>query len=87
MELQVKLLRLVQQGEIEKVGATQPASVDVRIAAATHRDLKAMIEDGTFREDLYYRLAVIPLVLPPLRERAEHIPVWFSTSSFAQRTK
>jgi two-component system NtrC family response regulator len=74
MELQVKVLRLVQQGEIEKVGAMQPAQVDVRIIAATHRDLKAMIEDGTFREDLYYRLAVIPLVLPPLRERAEDIP-------------
>ena len=73
-ELQVKVLRLVQQGEIEKVGATQPAQVDVRIIAATHRDLKAMIEDGTFREDLYYRLAVIPLSLPPLRERAEDIP-------------
>jgi two-component system NtrC family response regulator len=73
-ELQVKVLRLVQQGEIEKVGATQPARVDVRIIAATHRDLKAMIEDGTFREDLYYRLAVIPLSLPPLRERAEDIP-------------
>jgi two-component system NtrC family response regulator len=73
-ELQVKVLRLVQQGEIEKVGATQPAHVDVRIVAATHRDLKAMIEDGTFREDLYYRLAVIPLVLPPLRDRAEDIP-------------
>ena len=73
-ELQVKLLRLVQQGEIEKVGATQPVHVDVRIVAATHRDLKAMIEDGTFREDLYYRLAVIPLSLPPLRERAEDIP-------------
>ena len=74
MELQVKLLRLVQQGEIEKVGATQPAHVDVRIVAATHRDLKAMIEDGAFREDLYYRLAVIPLVLPPLRDRAEDVP-------------
>ena len=74
LELQVKMLRLIQQGEIEKVGATQPAQVDVRIVAATHRNLQAMIEDGTFREDLYYRLAVIPLVLPPLRERAEDIP-------------
>jgi DNA-binding NtrC family response regulator len=74
LELQVKVLRLIQQGEIEKVGATQPAKVDVRIVVATHRNLQAMIEDGTFREDLYYRLAVIPLVLPPLRERAEDIP-------------
>jgi two-component system NtrC family response regulator len=74
LELQVKLLRLIQQGEIEKVGAAGVAKVDVRIVAATHRDLQAMIEDGTFREDLYYRLAVIPLELPPLRERADDIP-------------
>jgi DNA-binding NtrC family response regulator len=74
VELQVKLLRLIQNGEIEKVGATSPASVDVRIIAATHRNLQALIEDGTFREDLYYRLAVIPLELPPLRERAEDLP-------------
>ena len=73
-ELQVKLLRLVQEGEIDKIGATEPVKVDVRIVAATHRNLKAMIEDGCFREDLYYRLAVIPLGLPPLRERAEDIP-------------
>lgn len=73
-ELQVKVLRLIQQGEIEKVGATGPLRVDVRIIAATHRNLQAMIEDGTFREDLYYRLAVIPLDLPPLRERREDIP-------------
>ncbi len=73
-ELQVKLLRLIQQGELEKVGATSPSKVDVRIVTATHRNLRAMIEDGTFREDLYYRLAVIPLELPPLRDRAEDIP-------------
>ena len=74
LELQVKLLRLIQEGEIETVGAGAPRKVDVRIIAATHRSLEAMIEDGAFREDLYYRLAVIPLELPPLRERAEDIP-------------
>jgi DNA-binding NtrC family response regulator len=74
-DLQVKLLRLIQQGELEKIGATSPVKVDVRIIAATHRNLQAMIQDGTFREDLYYRLAVIPLELPPLRDRAEDIPV------------
>lgn len=73
-DLQVKVLRLIQQGELEKVGATSPVKVDVRFVAATHRNLRAMIEDGTFREDLYYRLAVIPLDLPPLRDRAEDIP-------------
>jgi DNA-binding NtrC family response regulator len=74
LELQVKMLRMIQQGEIEKVGAAEPSKVDVRIIAATHRNLQAMIEDETFREDLYYRLAVIPLELPPLRERADDIP-------------
>ncbi|HSW49653.1 MAG TPA: sigma-54 dependent transcriptional regulator, partial [Bryobacteraceae bacterium] len=73
-ELQVKLLRLIQEGEIDKVGAAGPVQVDVRIIAATHRNLPARIEDGTFREDLYYRLAVIPLDLPSLRERSEDIP-------------
>jgi two-component system NtrC family response regulator len=74
VEMQVKLLRLIQHGEIEKVGVTGVSKVDVRIIAATHRNLLAMVEDGTFREDLYYRLAVIPLELPPLRERAADIP-------------
>ncbi len=74
LELQVKLLRLIQQGEIEKVGAAASGTVDVRIIAASNRNLLAMTEDGAFREDLYYRLAVIPLELPPLRERADDIP-------------
>jgi DNA-binding NtrC family response regulator len=74
LELQVKLLRLIQHGEVEKVGATTPATVNVRILAATHRNLQSLIEDGTFREDLYYRLAVIPLELPPLRDRTDDIP-------------
>ncbi len=74
LELQVKLLRLIQQGEIEKLGIAGVTTVDVRIIAATNLNLQAMVEDGAFREDLYYRLAVIPLELPPLRERADDIP-------------
>ena len=74
LELQVKLLRLIQQGEIAKVGAPGVNTVDVRIIAATHRNLPARIEDGAFREDLYYRLSVIPLELPPVRERLDDIP-------------
>lgn len=69
LELQVKVLRLIQSGGIEKVGATESIEVNVRIVAATHRDLESMIEEGSFRDDLYYRLAVIPLELPPLRKR------------------
>ncbi|HLG97871.1 MAG TPA: sigma-54 dependent transcriptional regulator [Bryobacteraceae bacterium] len=74
LELQVKLLRLIQQGEVEKLGVVGVTKIDVRIIAATHRNLQAMIEDGVFREDLYYRLAVIPLELPPLRDRADDVP-------------
>ena len=72
-EMQVKLLRVLQQGEIEKIGATTTGRVDVRVIAATNRNLLNMIEDGAFREDLYYRLAVVPLELPPLRERRDDI--------------
>lgn len=74
LDLQVKLLRLIQHGEVEKVGVVGVCKVDVRIIAATHRNLQTMVEDGAFREDLYYRLVVIPLELPPLRERADDIP-------------
>lgn len=84
-ELQVKLLRMIQEREIEKVGSLETVKVDIRIISATHRNLQAMIEDGAFREDLYYRLAVIPLELPPLRERREDIPIL--VHHFFQRAK
>jgi len=74
-ELQAKLLRAIQQGEIERVGSKKVIHVDVRIIAATNKVLKKAIEEGTFREDLYYRLNVIPINLPPLRERTEDIPL------------
>jgi two-component system NtrC family response regulator len=74
LELQVKMLRLIQEGEIQKLGALEPLKVDVRLVAATNRNLLRMVGDGDFREDLYYRLAVIPVTLPPLRQRAEDIP-------------
>lgn len=74
LELQVKMLRLLQEGEMQKIGAVDPIKVDVRIVAATNRNLRRMADEGEFREDLYYRLAVIPMTLPPLRERGEDIP-------------
>ena len=72
--LQAKLLRVLQEGVIERIGSNRPITVDVRVLSSTHRDLPARIRDGSFREDLYYRLNVLAIRLPPLRERREDIP-------------
>jgi transcriptional regulator with GAF, ATPase, and Fis domain len=79
----VRLLRVVQDGEVVRVGGERPVRVNVRIVAATHRDLPAMVEAQTFREDLYYRLAVFPIVIPPLRDRPSDIRAF--AEYFAER--
>lgn len=67
LDMQVKLLRVLQEQEIERIGGTSPIKVDVRVIAATNRNLEEMVADKTFREDLYYRLMVFPITIPPLR--------------------
>ncbi|WP_090273393.1 sigma-54 dependent transcriptional regulator [Halopseudomonas litoralis] len=75
MSMQVKLLRVLQERTFERVGSNKPQQADVRVIAATHKNLEQMILDGTFREDLYYRLHVFPIEMPPLRERIEDLPL------------
>ncbi len=86
-DVQAKLLRVLQEGQFERLGSSRTISVDVRVIAATNRDVSAMVKDGKFREDLYYSLNVFPIVVPPLRERPEDVPalVWHILKELGKR--
>ncbi len=79
LELQAKLLRVIQHGEFERLGSSQTTKVDVRVVATTNRDLEGEVRGGRFRQDLYYRLNVFPITVPPLRQRQEDIPLLAQT--------
>ncbi len=83
--VQIKLLRVLQEGEIERVGSHTPIKVDVRIISATNQDLARLVEEGRFRQDLYYRINVVPITMPPLRQRVEDIPLLAET--FVERVR
>ncbi len=89
LQTQAKILRVLQEGELERLGGSKTISVDVRLVAATHKDLNTMVTEGTFRQDLYFRLSVVPIELPTLRDRTEDIPVLadFFLKRYAKKNK